>query len=413
MKNYKVLTGLLLLPIIFAVFVASSHRAQAQTATDQQAALQQQINDLQQKISAAQGQEQTLSDTISVMDDKISLTENQITYTQQKISDLNSNIDKTNVKLGNLNGSLQDLTKTLLNRIVETYQLDNSNDLQAMLTAPDVDSLLLQKSYAQVVQEHDRELLYETEQAKNDYANFKAIQEQQKQQVEELQNQLQSQTDQLAQEKQSKQDLLAQTKGSESVYNSQLAAAKAQYAALTNFARARVGSSSMVNLVPHQNLSDGWGAYYNQRDSSWGNDLFPGGYLIKDAGCLLTSYAMMVTHYGGSITPDEVAANSGFFDAYGDFLSPSANGHSDTLVFMNSSESDFLNQLRNDVNAGKGVIGGLSYDGGPIPDHWVVLRSVNADGSFQINDPLYAGAINVNINDHYAGLKITEARIFN
>ena len=120
---------------------------------------------------------------------------------------------------------------------------------------------------------------------------------------------------------------------------------------------------------------------------------------------------MVSSHYGGSVSPADVAANSGnFFGNTAYFLlpGPSANGHSPKDVSGPS-----IDDLRNDVNAGNAVIAGLSYDGGPIADHWVVLRSVNSDGSFMINDPLYAGAMNVPYNDHYSGLKIVEARIYN
>jgi hypothetical protein len=72
-----------------------------------------------------------------------------------------------------------------------------------------------------------------------------------------------------------------------------------------------------------------------------------------------------------------------------------------------------LDDLRNDLKSGSSIIVGLSYDGGPVADHWVVLRSANDDGTFIINDPLYQGAMNVSLNDHYSGLKIVAAKIYN
>ena len=119
---------------------------------------------------------------------------------------------------------------------------------------------------------------------------------------------------------------------------------------------------------------------------------------------------MVVTHFGGSVSPADVAANTGnFFGNTAYFLKPgpSANGHSANDVSYPSRDD-----LKNDIKSGNAVIAGLSYDGGPIADHWVVLRSVNDDGSFMINDPLYEGAMNVPLNDHYSGLTIVEARIY-
>ena len=158
-------------------------------------------------------------------------------------------------------------------------------------------------------------------------------------------------------------------------------------------------------------MSDSWGKYYNQRDSNWGNNYIGlSNEQIWDVGCLLSSFAMVSTHFGSSITPSDVAANSGnFFANTAYFLrpGPSANGHSPSDINF-PSHDDLVGFL----NSGKGVIAGLSYDGGPVADHWVVLRSVNGDGSFQINDPLYQSAMNVSMSDHYSGLKIVEARIY-
>ena len=215
-------------------------------------------------------------------------------------------------------------------------------------------------------------------------------------QVLDLQVQLQAENNQLDQEIQAQQQLLA-------AEEAQIAQYQAQLAALSSFARSRVGPGGQS--VAHQDLSDSWGKYYNQRDANWGNNFIGlSNEQIWDVGCLLTSYAMVVTHYGGSVSPADVAANN---TAYFLKPGPSANGHSANDVSYPSRDD-----LKNDIKSGNAVIAGLSYDGGPIADHWVVLSSVNDDGSFMINDPLYEGAMNVPLNDHYSGLTIVEARIY-
>ena len=130
-------------------------------------------------------------------------------------------------------------------------------------------------------------------------------------------------------------------------------------------------------------------------------------------GCLLTSYAMVSSHFGNNVTPADVAANTGnFFANTAYFLQPgpSAGGHSGRYVSNPS-----LDDLRSALNGGAVVIAGLSSNGGPYPqhysDHWIVLRSVDGN-SFKINDPWYQGAMNVSFNDHYSGWAIIEARIY-
>jgi peptidoglycan hydrolase CwlO-like protein len=361
------------------------------------------IKDLQNKINVAQAQKQTYSSQIELIGNQIKLTEYKIAATQEQITSVTLDIDTTSKKISGLQSTLDTSIAVLVNRIVATYEVGTIQPVQILLTSSTASDFFTRLNYLKLAQAHDKQLIYDTQQAKADYSNQKNIFVDKKAQLADLQQQLQVQTNQLDQEKQVQQQLLATTEA-------QIAQYQAQLSALQNFARSRVGPGGQS--IPHQDLSDGWGKYYNQRDSNWGNNFIGlSNMQVWDVGCLLTSYAMVVTHYGGSPTPADVAANVGNFaggSAYFNLPGPSANGHSARDVSMPS-----LDDLRNDLKSGQSVIVGLSYDGGSIADHWVVLRSANDDGTFMINDPLYQGAMNVPLNDHYSGLKIVEARIYN
>jgi len=359
--------------------------------------------DLQNKINALQGQKKTLSSEIELIDNQIKLTEYRIEATQEQITSLTLDIDTAAKKIVNLQSALETSITVLLNRIVATYEVGTIQPVQVLLTSDNASDFITRLNYLRIAQAHDKKLIYDTQQAKVDYTNQKDILEGEKLKVEQLKQQLQVQTAQLNQENQVKQQLLQTDEA-------QIAQYQAQLSALQNFAISRVGPGGQS--IAHQDLSDGWGKYYNQRDSNWGNNFIGlSNMQIWEVGCLMTSYAMVVTHYGGSVTPADVAANLGNFSggtAYFNLPGPSANGHSASDVSMPSVDS-----LRNDLKSGNSIIAGLSYDGGPVADHWVVLRSANDDGTFMINDPLYAGAMNVPLGDHYSGLKIVEARIYN
>lgn len=409
---------ILILALIILIFYKGTSFSQTETPTptpdNSQAVrdLQNKIADLQNKINDLQSQEKTLSSQISIMDSQIKLTEYRIEATQEQITNLTLDIDTASKKVSSLQNSLNDSISVLLNRIVATYEVGSIQPLQILLTSGSASDFFTRLNYLRLAQAHDKQLIYDTQQAKVDYANQKSIFEGEKKQVEVLNQQLQDYTDQLNQEKQAKNDLLAQTKGSEANYKSQLASYQAQLNSLSNFATIRAGAGGQI--VPHQDLSDGWGRYYNQRDSNWGNNLIgQSSEQIWRVGCLLTSYAMVSTHFGGGISPADVAANSGNFalgTAYFNKPGPSANGHS-----AESRDNPSLDDLRNALNGGGVVIAGISSNGGPYPDHysdhWVVLRSVDGD-SFKINDPWYQGAMNVSFNDHYSGWTIIEARIY-
>ncbi len=400
---------ILLLPhLLIYLFVFGNSGISAQTLDCQDISdLSQKIICLDNKTKDLQGQEKTLSSQIAVFDNQIRVTEYRIENTKQQISNLVLDIDTTTKKIDNLATALDTLAGVLANRIVATYEVGRIQPLQILLTSDNISNFFSRLNYLKIAQQHDKTLIYNTQQAKNDYANQKDIFETKKKKIEALKAQLESYTAQLAQEKQSKQDLLAQTQGSESVYQNLLAQAKAQLAALSNFATSRTGG---IEIISHSELSDSWGKYYNQRDANWGNNIIgSSSERVWAVGCLLTSYAMVYAHYGGSISPADVAANSGnFWFSTALFLKPgpSANGHSADAIYNPS-----FDYLRDQLNNGNAVIAGLSYDGGPIADHWLVLRSVDGD-SFKVNDPLYEGAINVSLSDHYKGLKIVEARIY-
>ena len=129
-----------------------------------------------------------------------------------------------------------------------------------------------------------------------------------------LQTQLTAQNKSLAASKAQEQQLLAQTKNSESTYQKLLATAQAELASFSAFAAAAGGSKLLAN----QTVCDSWGCYYNQRDVLWGNLPLNGTkYRLASDGCLVTSMAMVLTHYGyREVTPISINANPSNFAAY-------------------------------------------------------------------------------------------------
>lgn len=228
-----------LLIIFLNLFFAPFGKIIAQTVTptsafDQQkiSDIQNQINDLQRKINDLKSQQKTLSSQISVMDNQIKLTQLRISSTQEQITDLTLNIDTADKKIDNLSSSLTKLTGTLINRIVTTYEVGTVQPFHVLLSSGSVSNFFTRLNYLKIAQEHDKKLIYDTTQAKNDYANQKEIFENKKRAVEKLQSQLEAYTTELDQEKKNKQALLAVTQNSESIYQQRLAAALAEQRAI-------------------------------------------------------------------------------------------------------------------------------------------------------------------------------------
>lgn len=353
----------------------------------------------QQKVSQTSGEVNTLQAQIDTMDNQINLTEAQIYSTQQQILDLTLNIATTTSKISSLQGSIDNLTKVLLNRIVATYEVGSSQPFQVLVSSSDIHDFFVRANYLKIAQAHDKQLIYNTVQAKNDYANQQQIFETQKKQVEALKAQLVAYTDQLNQQKADKQRLLTETQGEESTYQSLLAQAQAQLAGFSNFVTAQGGATPLSN----QTICDDWGCYYNQRDTQWGGIALGGSqYSIADDGCLLTSMAMIYTHYGHrGVTPLSINGNPSNFASYNRAYLLK------TIVADGTSSSRVGGVIDSELSAGRPIVVGISYDGGPIADHFVVLIS-GSGGSYMMNDPFTPNGHNIPFTSHYSIGSIVE-----
>lgn len=240
---HKRLLGLHRIALVFLVLFSSFGVASGQTPTptptptpgpsqEQVQKLKSQIQELEGKLIEAQKQERTLASQIAVMDNQIRLTELRISATKQEIATLSKDIETATVKITTLEASLNDLTRILLNRIIVTYQIGSIQPFHVLLSSGSVSDFFVRANYLRIVQAHDKRLIYETQQAKNDYANQRAIFEGKKTRVEALRKQLEGYVAQLDQDKKSKQALLELTRNDEKRYQDLLARTRAEVAAI-------------------------------------------------------------------------------------------------------------------------------------------------------------------------------------
>ncbi len=384
---------------VFLFLVLGNNSSFAQTVTptptstssnsDQKTQLQQQIKDLENKIGDLKNQENTFSNQISAMDSQIKLTELRINSTESQIKSLTEDIDLAAHKISHLETSLSDLSKVLFHRVVHTYEVGSVAPLQVLMSANGASDFFFKANYLRIVQAHDKKLLTEAQQAKDDYQNQKGILEDKKKKVEALKTQLEGYTKQLAADKQNKQALLAQTQGSEANYQRLLSQAKAQLAGFSRFT-ANFGGAS---LLGNQTVCDDWGCYYNQRDSQWGGNSLNGtGYTIASDGCLVTSMAMMYTHYGHrGVTPQTINSNSSNFASYYPaYLQYTISADGATSQRIGAA-------LDSALGSGPVVVGIRAYGG----THFVVILS-GSNGSYTMNDPYIEGGHKISFTDNYS-----------
>ncbi len=392
---------LLIISLTPSVLVYAQTTTPAPTTDNTQKAtdLNKKIQDLEGKISDLKSQEGSLASQIGVFDSQIKLTEYRINANQQEIQTLTKNIGTAGGKMKNLESSLSDVSKVLINRIVATYEVGGVAAIHVLASSNDISDLFARANYLRLVQAHDKRLMYNAQQAKNDYANQKNILEDKKTKIETLKTQLESYNKELDQQKDSKQKLLSETQGSEGNYQAILAATKAQLAGFSNFTASQGGAS----LLSGQTTCDDWGCYYNQRDSQWGGNALNGTpYTLASDGCLVTSMAMVYTHYGHKgVTPQSINSVSSNFSGIPAALlkfSISANG-----ISSQRGSADIDSTLA----SGNPVVVGISYDGGSYPDHFVVFVS-GSGGNYTMNDPFTPNGHNISFRGRYPSVRIVQ-----
>ena len=126
-------------------------------------------------------------------------------------------------------------------------------------------------------------------------------------------------------------------------------------------------------------------AYYSQCDSEWAD--IPLGTssseTICSAGCAMSSTAMMLSHYGTNMNPEQLNTwlidNNGYVD--GDLLvwdSVDTFGPS----FQGIETGVSVDELSNGIAQCHGIIANVRDN-----THWVLLTGYAGDDTFYVNDP--------------------------
>jgi peptidoglycan hydrolase CwlO-like protein len=180
-----------------------------------------------------------------------------------------------------------------------------------------------------------------------------------------------------------------------SAVSGSIASAEAQVQSLLAFSHGQGG-----NIVTPEYLADSWGNYYNQRDARWGN-VYLGRtqYEVWEIGCLLTSVAMVNSHFGyPNVTPGVIASNPANFTGGGLLYNFALNVPGHAAMINNNPSRAWINQV---LAGGGTVIVGMNIRTGGT--HFVVLVAQNGPYDYWINDPWVENAMHVS----YLGSPVT------
>ena len=382
--------------IIFIVlFFLTLFSVSAQDKTD----IEKKISEYQTKLQELKQQKNTLSSQIQYMDTQIYLTGLQINQTEQQIVSTGKEIDLLGSRIEGLDQSLDYLSKQLIKRIVIGYKKKPLSLFALLLNNKNAYDFLNQVKYLKTAQTNNQKLIYTVQETKSNAEEQKKHREEKKIELDRLTERLGNQKITLDNQKGQKERFLADTQNDENIYQNLLTQAQAQLAGFGRFVSSQGGSSILNN----QTVCDDWGCYYNQRDSQWGGTSLNGTeYTLAGAGCLVTSMAMVYTHFGHrSVNPQSINSNpNNFASYYPAFLKK-------TITADGATSNRISSDIDSELSTGRPVIVGISYDGGPSPDHFLVLIS-GSNGNYRMNDPFTPNGHNIPFTDHYSVGSIRE-----
>ena len=347
--------------------------------------------------AACKNQRETLASQISYMNSQIKLTTLRISVTQNKITTLTDEISKLETEVVRLEGVLNDRLALLMKRIPASYKRSSASQFGALLFSRDFFDFMTRIKYLQSVQQEDAAIVFQVKTTQNSYNDSKKNREDKKNQLEEIKTELNRQNIQLAQQKAEKDALLTATQGNESRYSQLLAAARAQLSAINNFVSGLGGATILSNQTYHSD----WGNYYNQRDSQWANHgIGSSSESIANVGCLVTSVAMVMSHYGKGASPADVASTLDLFVPGTAYMYQGSRSVAGATITRTSTSTGVID---GELAAGHPVIVGV-YNG---PAHFVVLKS-GSGGNYTMNDPFVENGHDIAFTSHYSMGAITE-----
>lgn len=378
---------------ILYTFAPSAHAAVCgDNVPSDEGELKSYVEDCNAKLQELSGQKATLAQALGVLNTQINLTQAKIIEQTTQLAKLQVEIADLSGKIQSLDYTLTDLTKLFVARVKSSYIYSSTSPIPLLLHFSGLTQLTKGLQYVEAVRDHDQKLLLSLEKSRLDYDQQKTTKELKQKEIEAVKLSLDREKAALASSVAAKNKLLADTKNDEARFQSLRSQASAQLAAFRRFASNQGGASILSN----QTKCDSWGCYYNQRDSAWGNQTIGlSGETMKEVGCLVTSMAMVASHYGKSLKPSDIAASSDPFwgnTAYMNQGTWSVGGVTMTRTRIGSSTA----KIDEELAAGRPVIVGI-YGG---PDHFLVITKKEGD-DYIMNDPFPENGGNIKFSSKY------------
>jgi peptidoglycan hydrolase CwlO-like protein len=366
-------------------------QSQIDANNNQISSLNAQIAQYQQEILQAGANKKTLQAAINALDlqksqvqAQVALTETQISTTQLQIQQLGGEITNAQQSITSDQSELGEYLRIL-------QKSDSQPLLMQMLSSGNITDVWGDGNATLEVQGAVQNQMEALQTEEGNLSDTKTASQQKQVTLTSQQQSLTTQQQSLVATVQSKSQLLTETNSQEATYQKLLTAAEAQ---LQSFSAFTQNAGGVKGLLGNQTVCDAWGCYYSQRDTAWGNDKLDGTqYTLASDGCLVTSMAMVLTHYGyRDVTPVTINSNPANFAAYYPaYLLTTINVDGATATRKSAAIDATL-------ATGNPVIIGLNAYGGT---HFVVLVS-GSKGNYIMRDPYIENGDDISFAANYS-----------
>jgi peptidoglycan hydrolase CwlO-like protein len=368
----------------------SSLQSQVDSYNQQIVILNQQIANYQMQLKKIGSDKKTLQSTINALDLQRKTLEKQAEVTQRQIDATQIQIQQIGGEIINTENIIQSEQAALAPYLRDLQKNDNKSFLMQILSSNSITDAWNDLSANLQVQEGIQNKMKELQAQKDSLSSSKNNSQIKQATLTSQKQLLSSQQKSLLVTEQAKSQLLTETKMQESAYQKLLAVAESQLKSFSAFVQNAGGSK----LLGSQTVCDVWGCYYSQRDSAWGDNSLNGTkYTLASDGCLVTSMAMVMTHYGyRDVTPVTINSNPANFAVYY------------PAYLLYTIEVDGVSATRKNASidatlvTGNPVIVGINAYGGT---HFVVLVS-GSNGDYIMRDPYLKNGKDVSFTAHYS-----------